>query len=390
MLTLLTFATVIPIAFVKGDDSGVELMAFTSNPPTIDGIMSAGEWDDADTIDFVSPHTGGAPAPISHTLYVMNDLDNLYLAIKRYDYYTSGSADWITFIFDNDDDGLLEIGDDVLKLQHTSSTPAQGEFLDMFNLGSYPTEDENYGGTVDGEGAMGTDGTIRIFELSHPLNSGDYGYLNAEETETGPHDFSLAPGDTVGFNIVSYDDSHDLGDWPVDMSSWSADVVSGFGDITIAGPPTIESAIFLDSTTWTTTDTFGVGNEVCVVGAGFSPETSYDVQVVNDVDWTDGMTIPAYVAKTSVTTDAFGEILDAYPVWDGATPGKYDIIVDVNNNGIYDEGIDALDDSDIQVTAGFFVIPEVAIGSIMAAAAMFAALGLFAYKKKRAPKNSRS
>jgi hypothetical protein len=33
-----------------------------------------------------------------------------------------------------------------------------------------------------------------------------------------------------------------------------------------------------------------------------------------------------------------------------------------------------------------FVIPEVAIGSIMAVAAMFTALGLFAYKKKHTPK----
>jgi hypothetical protein len=135
-----------------------------------------------------------------------------------------------------------------------------------------------------------------------------------------------------------------------------------------------------------TTDTFGVGDEVCVVGSGFSPETSYEVQVVSDVDWTDGMTIPSYVAKTTVMTDSGGAIMDAYPVWNGATPGKYDIIVDVNNNGIYDEGIDALDDSDIEVTAGFFVIPEVAIGSIMAAAAMFAAFGLFTYKKKHTSK----
>ena len=35
-----------------------------------------------------------------------------------------------------------------------------------------------------------------------------------------------------------------------------------------------------------------------------------------------------------------------------------------------------------------FVIPEVAIGSIMAAAAMFAALGLFVYKRKHSPMNS--
>jgi len=33
-----------------------------------------------------------------------------------------------------------------------------------------------------------------------------------------------------------------------------------------------------------------------------------------------------------------------------------------------------------------FVVPEVAIGSIMAVAAMFAALGLYAYKKKQTPK----
>ena len=150
--------------------------------------------------------------------------------------------------------------------------------------------------------------------------------------------------------------------------------------------PTIESAVFDSPSSWVTTDTFNVGDDVCVIGWDFLPETDYEIQVVNDVDWTDGMTIPAYIAKTSVTTDWLGEIADAYPVWNGATPGKYDIIVDVNGNGEYDEGIDALDDSDIEVTAGFFVVPEVAIGSIMAVAAMFAALGLFAYKKKQTPK----
>ena len=38
--------------------------------------------------------------------------------------------------------------------------------------------------------------------------------------------------------------------------------------------------------------------------------------------------------------------------------GQYDIVIDINNNGYYDEGVDALDNSDIEVTAGVIVIPE--------------------------------
>jgi hypothetical protein len=158
-------------------------------------------------------------------------------------------------------------------------------------------------------------------------------------------------------------------------------------EITYTEPaPSIESAVFTSPSTWTATDTFNVGDDVCVIGSDFLPDTEYEVQVVNDVDWTDGMTIPAYIAKASVPTDYDGEILDAYPVWNDATTGKYDIIVDVNDNNKYDEGIDALDDNDIQVTAGFFVIPEVAIGSITAAAAMFTALALYTYQKKHTTK----
>jgi hypothetical protein len=40
------------------------------------------------------------------------------------------------------------------------------------------------------------------------------------------------------------------------------------------------------------------------------------------------------------------------------------MIVDVNKNGLYDEGIDALDSSDVQVTAGF-VIPEFPVLSVL-------------------------
>jgi hypothetical protein len=38
--------------------------------------------------------------------------------------------------------------------------------------------------------------------------------------------------------------------------------------------------------------------------------------------------------------------------------GKYDILVDVNGNGKYDANTDALDDNEIQASAGYQVVPE--------------------------------
>jgi hypothetical protein len=40
----------------------------------------------------------------------------------------------------------------------------------------------------DGAGAFANDGTFSVYEISHPLNSGDVG-----------HDFALSVGSTVGF-----------------------------------------------------------------------------------------------------------------------------------------------------------------------------------------------
>ena len=101
------------------------------------------------------------------------------------------------------------------------------------------------------------------------------------------------------------------------------------------------------------------------------------------------MVIPSRVSGTVITvsSDAIGDI-PATLVWgDPLVVGKYDIVVDVNGNGMYDEGIDALDDSDIEVTAGFNVIPEVPLGTIMASAVMIIALVAYAavpkFRKKQ-------
>jgi hypothetical protein len=65
-------------------------------------------------------------------------------------------------------------------------------------------------------------------------------------------------------------------------------------------------------------------------------------------------------------------------------PGKYDIVVDVNGNGKYDSGIDALDSDDVQITGGFLVIPEYPMGAIVGLAGCLAAFGAFRVTKRRA------
>jgi len=147
--------------------------------------------------------------------------------------------------------------------------------------------------------------------------------------------------------------------------------------------PVIESS----DSTGTKKDSFLLGEAVYAYGSGYSPSTSYHIHVVNDVaTWSDGMTIPAPVSEITVTSDSSGNILPS-PVWGPPlTLGKYDIVVDVNGNGKYDVGVDALDDSDIEITAGFQVIPEVPFGTIMTLLSMITALLGFLGIKRFRPK----
>jgi len=130
-----------------------------------------------------------------------------------------------------------------------------------------------------------------------------------------------------------------------------------------------------------TKNEFNLGDDVYVVGSGYASSLSYVLKIVSDVDWSDGMKIPSYIVKTTVSSDSSGNIAPTL-VWNGATPGKYDIIVDVNGNDEYDPGIDALDDFDVD-TAGFFVIPEYWLGTILGLTGFFAAFGTYYISKRR-------
>ena len=132
-----------------------------------------------------------------------------------------------------------------------------------------------------------------------------------------------------------------------------------------------------------------MNEDVYVIGNNYAPLASYNLYIVTDeLVWTDGMAIPARVtgSATSVTSDALGNVATTLAWSDPLILGKYDIIVDVNDNGIFDAAIDALDNSDIQVTAGFFVIPESPFGTMMITLSMISGLIVFVGIKKRAQK----
>jgi hypothetical protein len=133
-------------------------------------------------------------------------------------------------------------------------------------------------------------------------------------------------------------------------------------------------------------NTFYPSENVYVKGSGYEPSTTFDIYIVtHKATWNDGDVIPQPVAGTAATvpSDSSGEILAK--VWQAPlTPGKYDIVIDVDHNGKYNKNIDCLDSNDCQVTAGFYVVPEYVVGAILGVVGCFAAFGVFRmFKAKR-------
>lgn len=164
--------------------------------------------------------------------------------------------------------------------------------------------------------------------------------------------------------------------------------------------PSIES---YDSTD-TQRDDFLVGEDAYARGGGYQPNTQYFIMVFddglcysnppadhpNDIVWTGGMPIPSgpIISVVTVTTDALGNIPLTRVVTSVGPVGQcYDMVVDVNGNGVYNVGVDALDDNDTchHDMAGFFVVPEYALGALLALVACFAAFVVIKRKDIHSP-----
>jgi len=115
---------------------------------------------------------------------------------------------------------------------------------------------------------------------------------------------------------------------------------------------------------------------VCVVGSGFAASQTYNVYIVYDTIWFDGVNITGRVQASTVSSDSLGNI-SLTAVWNKPlTSGVYDILVDVNDNGRYDAGVDALYSRVIAAARERTL-------TILDLAGCFAALGAFLIYKRR-------
>ena len=85
------------------------------------------------------------------------------------------------------------------------------------------------------------------------------------------------------------------------------------------------------------------GDTVYALGAGFPFNTEVDLYVVRSRDiWSEGDTLRDVTGEVDVVwTDHIGNLWKT-EVWSSARPGEYNIVVDVNRNGLYDRW-DAMD-----------------------------------------------
>lgn len=161
---------------------------FGTGSATTDGVLSEQEWNSAGIFDFSVNTPGGGTTDAR--LLVMNDFYNIYFGLDFVrDVADAGNS--FVIEFDSDNSGTLNEGDDGIIVN-----PSVG-FNDLYRSSDFGCpqnalcsfRDTEIGGTNDGSGAFANDGTKTIYEMSHPLDSGDI------------LDYSLAPGDTIGLSL---------------------------------------------------------------------------------------------------------------------------------------------------------------------------------------------
>lgn len=339
-----------------------EFMAvYSMNTPVINGYLNSSEWSDAS--GYKINLTG--PSKIETWLYFKHNETHIFIGLVVWQ-ITDHSNDQFTICFDEGDDGSHGSGtrDSVLTPNQedskscssaTNVTLRDGCYKDS-SYYTYTTEidfdanavHENDHGTEEWEieywEGLGWVDDHWECEFAIPFIGNDTGINDVS-------DLNCTMADTVGIKFQYFFQPATNYFYPMGNQY----VIGNYTSLSFLPPPTIESC----DDAGTQKDTFDLGETVYVNGSGYLPSTTYDLYLVEDLDWTDLMPIPERVPDTAinVSSDSSGKI-PSTDVWtDPQATGKYDIIVDVNSNGIYDAEVDALDNNDVAVTAGL-VIPE--------------------------------
>ncbi|NWG11327.1 hypothetical protein HXY33_06245 [Candidatus Bathyarchaeota archaeon] len=331
---------------------------YSQNYPTIDGFLGSSEWNDTKRYNI----TLVGDTDIEAWLYVKHNGTHMYFGILVWSYATH-ATDEFAIAFDEGNDGgsgsgtrdfaLTSLQED-LKICYSSDVLQDG----YYNVSWYAKDVEiDFDAACDHE----TDHSTSPSEIEYWEGSGwvdDHWecefaipFVGNDDGTSDVSALSCNVTDVIGIKIQYFYSA------PAENYYYPAGSKSEVLTYANLGfvPPAIESC----DVTGEKKDTFSLYEDIRVNGTGFLTSATYDFYIVEDVvTWIDGLVIPTRVPGTSlsITSDTDGIVLPT-TVWsDPSTIGAYDIIVDINGNGQYDEGIDALDNND-EVTAGF-TIPE--------------------------------
>lgn len=157
---------------------------------TVDGTMSDGEWQCADSASFEANLSGGSSTPA--TSFWMNDSDSLYMAL-RVERDEKDKVNSLRVEFDDDGDGIAEEFDDAVFVDADDGAP--GVFGDEYLTQKCVDRSQSGCGEPDPTGLHGSgvfsrqviDGTSHVvYELSRPLDGDQY-------------DYARSTGDLLGF-----------------------------------------------------------------------------------------------------------------------------------------------------------------------------------------------
>ena len=177
---------------------------YTSSAPTVDGIITPGEWTEP-TFTKTFDYSIGNISKVGELVgYFMNDDDNLYVAITvsaedfHEDIFDEFEKEGVGFAlelrFDGDNDNIVTEREDVRTIGR--------DFYDNLNLRHFEYNNGSFcsmsgillcgDGNTNGAGNMSYPGDTNTFtyEFSIPLNSGN------------PGDLAVKPGDTVGLKVI--------------------------------------------------------------------------------------------------------------------------------------------------------------------------------------------
>jgi len=359
---------------------------FSSIAPVIDGTLMTAEWNDTKKCPITL--TNGT-ADIGAWLYVKHNATHIHIGLIVWEIWSHVLNEFI-LAFDEGNDGSHGSGSRDYTLTNNQED-LKGVYEDQSLHDGYYSGSTFTMGTVEidfrancthendhatnaweiekWEGLTSVDDHWEC-EFSIPFVGNDAGVTDAS-------DLSCAVTDTVGIKVQYY--------WGPGPNNYYYPAgiltqVTTYADLSFPAP-LVESCDSLGAKK----DNFNLYEDVRANGSGFLPNATYDFYIVNDTEiWIDSMPIPTRVSgtATSITSDTNGTVLPVIVWADPPTEGAYDIVVDVNKNGLYDYGIDALDNNDVEITAGF-VIPEFQVLSALLLFQLVAVAVVVLAKKRR-------